>query len=199
MAGKYTLDGKNADDALIMLEKVTTFLESLGVEYWLEGGTLLGVIREDRLLPWDNDIDISISEEYYDVLLQALPELKRLGYMVWSKRFDYNDFPLSKEYVRMVKLRTRKFYFIRGEVGLDIFIKFKKEDNYYWQVGKKIKLAPAHFYDNLISYTFNGKEYRIPKDYHGYLTYRYGEWKKPVKEWNTFRDDYALKEERIER
>lgn len=43
-----------------MLKDVTNLLEENGIEYWLEGGTLFDVIRENRLLPWDNDMDISI-------------------------------------------------------------------------------------------------------------------------------------------
>ena len=35
-------------------------METASIPYWLEGGTLLGIIRENRLLPWDNDMDISM-------------------------------------------------------------------------------------------------------------------------------------------
>jgi len=193
MAGKYTLEGKNGVVACEMLKRVTAVLEKHKIDYWLEGGTLLGVIRENRLLPWDNDLDISITERYYDQLIAILPELKKLGYMVWSKHFDIDESPFSSDKLRIVKLRTRKFFFIRGEVGLDIFIKFKKEDRYYWQVGKKMKSSPAQFYDTLTTYPFDGKNYMVPEDYEGYLTYRYGDWQKTVKVWNTFKDDHAIK------
>jgi len=59
MAGKTRLEGKNVEIALKMLHDVCTELEKKKADYWLEGGTLLGVIRENRLLPWDNDISIS--------------------------------------------------------------------------------------------------------------------------------------------
>jgi hypothetical protein len=32
------------------------------INYWICHGTLLGIIRDDQLLPWDNDIDIGILE-----------------------------------------------------------------------------------------------------------------------------------------
>jgi phosphorylcholine metabolism protein LicD len=39
---------------------------------------------------------------------------------------------------------------------------------------------------------FNGFEYNIPKLTDEYLSYRYGNWQTPVKDWNTATDDKAL-------
>jgi len=193
MAGKYTLDGKNYQIALDMLKQITDLLDKKNIVYWLEGGTLLGVIREDRLLPWDNDMDISVTEVYYDLILATIGELKNLGYMVWDKEFKKDDPPFKKGMKRIIKIRNRKLYFIRGEVGLDIFIKFKKDNEYFWQVGEKKKSAPEHFYDVLRKHEFDAKKYLIPKASEEYLTFRYGDWQIPVKEWNTFKDDHAIK------
>lgn len=38
-------------------------LESAHITYWLCNGTLLGLVRDGCLIPWDNDIDIAISGE----------------------------------------------------------------------------------------------------------------------------------------
>lgn len=35
-------------------------LEEANIDYWLCHGTLLGLVRENRLLPWDHDIDIGL-------------------------------------------------------------------------------------------------------------------------------------------
>jgi len=193
MAGKHTLEGKNGEIALDMLKKVTNILDDKGIKYWLEGGTLLGIIREDRLLPWDNDMDISLTEEYYDAIIEATDEIKKLGYMVWDKEFEKDDDPFVKGIKRIIKIRNRRLFFIRGEVALDIFIKFKKDAEYFWQVGQKRKSVPALFYDNLKEHQFDGKAYLVPKACEQYLTFRYGDWKTPVKEWNTFKDDNAVK------
>jgi phosphorylcholine metabolism protein LicD len=37
------------------------------INYWICHGTLLGIIRDDQLLPWDNDIDIGILENITNI------------------------------------------------------------------------------------------------------------------------------------
>ncbi len=42
------------------------FLETINIlnnnkiQYWLCHGTLLGIIRDNELIPWDHDIDIAV-------------------------------------------------------------------------------------------------------------------------------------------
>jgi len=191
MAGNFTLEGKNGDIALKMLKDVTDLLDQHSIPYWLEGGTLLGVIRENRLLPWDNDLDISIKNSHLDRLQQALKELN-WRYRVRVREFEKNEPPFQKSAIRLIKIKNRKLLFFSGEVSLDIFIKFEKDNETFWQIGDKRKSVPSRFYDELLKYEFDGKEYLVPKLYREYLTFRYGDWQTVVKEWNTFKDDKAL-------
>ena len=49
MAYNITLEGKNTVIAERMLQKVASILDDCQITYWLEGGTLLGIRRENRL------------------------------------------------------------------------------------------------------------------------------------------------------
>lgn len=193
MAGQNTLEGENGEIALKMLKDITDVLDKNGISYWLEGGTLLGIVRESRLLPWDNDLDLSITEENYYDILNIFDEIKKLGYRVKAREFEKDDEPFKKGIKRLIKVKNKKFFFFPGDVALDIFIKFKKDEQYFWQVGGKKKSVPSYFYEELIKYKFNDKEYLVPKEYKDYLTFRYGDWQTPVKDWNTFTDDKAIK------
>ncbi|NWX45252.1 FKRP protein, partial [Steatornis caripensis] len=42
---------------------VTAALETAGVRYWLEGGSLLGAVRLGDIIPWDYDVDLGIYRE----------------------------------------------------------------------------------------------------------------------------------------
>ncbi|MFC1898347.1 LicD family protein [Candidatus Cloacimonadota bacterium] len=195
MAGKTRLEGKNVEIALKLLQDVTTELEKSGISYWLEGGTLLGIIRENRLLPWDNDMDISMYIKDRWNLVKVALKLMFKGYRISTRFYNRDLGPFKKGELRMIKVRNYEKFLKKGEVMLDIFLKRKVENDYFWTVGIKspiLKSSPAKFYDELDWTDFNGKKYMISKDFDGYLTYRYGDWKTPVKEWNFKKDDNAI-------
>ena len=195
MSGKTRLEGKNIEIALKILHDVTTEFEAASIPYWLEGGTLLGIIRENRLLPWDNDMDISMYIADRWKLLKVTIKLIFKGYRISTRFYNKDMGPFKKRELRMIKVRNYEKFMKKGEVMLDIFLKKKVDNDYYWTVGIKspvLKSAPAKFYDELITIEFDKKDYLIPLDYEGYLTYRYGNWKVTVKQLDFKKDDNAI-------
>lgn len=194
MSGDTKLVGGAALKAQKYLRLITDVLDRYCVGYWLESGTLLGVVREGRLLPWDSDLDISIRSSDICKLKRALPELWLRGLRIRCERFVCDSGAANKGDIRIVKLRNRKRIVSRGEILLDIFIKYPDDEFYYWAVGKRVnifKKVPRKFYDSLETVSFDGKSYPVPSEVDSYLTARYGDWKTPVKEWDYLKDDRA--------
>ena len=62
------------------LVEIAEILNKNDVFYWIDSGTLLGIIREGKLLSGDLDIDISIPYTEKDKVLALLPEFQSIGY-----------------------------------------------------------------------------------------------------------------------
>jgi len=63
-----------------MLFDTQKIFDKVDVIFWLMYGTLLGIYRENRLLPWDGDIDIGIYVKDFEKVLSLNDEFHNLGY-----------------------------------------------------------------------------------------------------------------------
>ena len=69
---KEKLNDNEVDKLYDIIEVTGGLLDQYGIRYTIEGGTLLGAIRNGGLIKHDNDAD-------FDVLQEDLPKIKALG------------------------------------------------------------------------------------------------------------------------
>src|SRR2546421_607689 len=74
---------------LYILDKILT---KHGIEYWIDGGTLLGAIRHRGLIPWDDDGDIQIWDTGEDELVSLGQEFNDHGIILMNTWFGYKIF-----------------------------------------------------------------------------------------------------------
>jgi hypothetical protein len=68
-----------ADNYYEMLFRFSMVIKQLKLKYWLEGGTLIGAIREGAILSWDKDVDVSMLESDRKILWENKNTIKKFG------------------------------------------------------------------------------------------------------------------------
>ena len=72
----YTVDEKTKRVwavQLEMLDEVERICKANGLKYFADSGTLIGAIRHEGYIPWDDDIDLVMLREDYDKFVQIAP------------------------------------------------------------------------------------------------------------------------------
>jgi lipopolysaccharide cholinephosphotransferase len=126
MYTKRTIE-KNSETILTlyqMLKDIHDLLTLKNIPYWIDAGTLLGAIRHKGLIPWDDDLDISIDIHNEYALLALQPILHALGYEITPIYFGYKIFPANG-----IKWPNESFKF----PFLDIFITHVVNDKVFYE------------------------------------------------------------------
>ncbi len=72
------------------LKLVIKILNTHKINYWICHGTLLGIIRDKKILPWDNDIDIGLIKKKVKKN-KLISLMKKNGFNKVNKTFLKND------------------------------------------------------------------------------------------------------------
>lgn len=73
---------------LEILDAITEACDRLGIAFFLDGGTLLGAARHQGFIPRDDDIDIGMLREDYDLFLERGQEALPAGFFLQSYKSD---------------------------------------------------------------------------------------------------------------
>lgn len=179
------LTGKFLKQTESVLFDITSFLDQHQIRYWLDFGTLLGIYRDGALIPWDHVADISIHSDDAETLWKVKSQLS-LKYRL-SPRFNSTKWIPGKYRVFKLKYWHQKplRFFKRKELFLDIFVKYKVDNFYYWISTGAPKRVKSHYHDTLESINWHGNTFNIPSDTKKYLTELYGDWKTPTRNFDS--------------
>lgn len=86
------------DDIFYYLDYLTKILEKQNITYWIIGGTTLGAVRHNDIVPWDDDVDIGMFEKDLDKLLSINGELKKYGFEIAFSWKIYKFRKIGQEY-----------------------------------------------------------------------------------------------------
>ena len=159
-----------------LLFEVDDVMQSLGISYWLTNGTALGLVRDDTLIPWDDDIDIDVYSEDLE------PNFKSMVMLLVDKGFICRAVergPTSK-----ISAFKGNFKISIGGIYLDGENRNAKTCSY-----------PKKYYENSFIYKIKDREFNIPGPADEYLSYLYKDWKTPSRSDNVreYNQDYLYR------
>lgn len=172
------------------LRAFDVFLKGNKVDYFIYGGALLGLIRENRFLPWDYDVDIFIaSDNHVDPFEKAV-----FGLLHLLKKADDCELNIEKtiydgETIGFPKNQVSRII-VRFERGgkvisqLDIVRLIYNEDVCLWADNKASYFAPRRIFEGHRTIVAYGHKFPIPALAEDLLSLMYGNWEKPNKEWD---------------
>lgn len=153
---KYNPEGSPLRKAQLrmveILKEIDKICKKHNIEYYMEGGSLLGAVRHHGFIPWDDDMDISVMKKDYPRLRKALME-ELPAHLVFQDTGTDDNYPLLFGKVRdkhsfieetdLCKLKEQGVY-------IDIF-PIEKVPSMWWK--EKIDYPYGHCIRAIHNYT----------------------------------------------
>lgn len=103
---------------LSILKEIDRICKSHGINYWLDGGTLLGAMRHGGFIPWDDDIDIAMDLQDMKRFVEVAPAELPSNLFIQDPTTD----PNVKE--QMLKVRDlNSLYIEKGDSFVSDYVK----------------------------------------------------------------------------
>jgi len=170
------LTKKGRDELYDLMKIVHDIFTKHGIKYFVQGGTLLGCVRHQGAIPWDDDIDISVlgTEENCKKINRCKRGLLKKGYMLLNCAPGF---------------AIQNILFPR--VSLDVFFLDKRNQNSYYELSYPYKIVedvrtPQYMVqelwpwgkypvdlDNLILMPFYDYHVYVPKNYSEIISITY--------------------------
>ena len=149
-------------EGLIELKKI---MNSLLKNWFLSGGTLLGVYRDGDFIPWDWDVEVTVlSEEAIIKEGELLKSLVLAGFTITNLDSTKENFKIDAK---------------GWGTSYEIVGRYLKNNNTIR--ARSMTEVPSKFFQSTEIVTFRGHDFPAPSPTDKFLEAMYGDWKKPKK------------------
>lgn len=189
-----------------LLATVSAVLQSNGISHWVDGGNLLALCRDGRVVPnlRDGDVDLAViwDEETFRRTRSLREEFEALGL-----HFEVGNFHLTVartlpgQWRHFAKAFRQMFPSISFGVYAPVHITlYRRHAGDLWSAwmnkasGDYLpRVFPLRFAVELTELEVAGSSFPVPHLWEQYLEYRYGTtWRIPTQDWTYYKDDGTI-------
>ena len=160
--------------------EITELFKKYKIDYALSHGTLLGLHRLGNLIPWDDDMDITLFTRDHSKFPALEQELRALGYHVPVRTENPSD-----EVNPLEKMYWYDFVAIKDGEKIEGWFTEKIDKKYVYDAPRVYLAWPERFFNTLETITWRGKEFSCPAHREQYLARMYGNY--PINPENAHR------------
>lgn len=185
--------GVKSDVIMKDLKDVMSVFKKFGVKAYLSYGAVLGAVRDKDFIPWDDDIDMDIIDKIDIKTRKDIgATLGDLGFKTQPIMFNV----FGRMELAAVGGEGECRYDGDGETGIivcernfkfSIFFHKEEGDEYVCTpkvYAMKLISVPKKFFDKPEKVKLHGETFVTPGPLKEYLTYLYGDWKTPVRDFH---------------
>lgn len=144
---------------LELLKEFDKVCRKLNIKYYLYGGTLLGCIRHKGFIPWDDDLDVVMNRNDYDVFIKKgqkmLPQHLFIQTIDTDTKYTHGFAKLRNSNTTFIETTSKNLNINHG-IYMDIFVLDNYKKNFLRDQVYKIEFL-------LIKYQLM-KYYYLPND-----------------------------------
>jgi hypothetical protein len=160
------------DNMTMLLKNIAIVLNKNEIHWWLDWGSLLGIVRGGALTPYDGDLDIGIfKKDQWKFKDQPAKDFAEIGHYLCPHTCAGWNLHRSG-HPRILFSKINRLY-------CDVNMWTINESGIAWGAGSANK-CDAEFYTKLETIDFQGVPLKVPCRTEEYLALRYGEtWRTP--------------------
>lgn len=165
-----------------MLLKLADTLRQNNLQYFIDFGMLLEIVRDQQLIAWDDDIDLTCYEKDFNEIISVVEQFIKMQ----SNTQFYWRYSVVKDLKGNKSSIVLSFEDVKKQMlsfSIDIWLVHFSND----QAIQTMNKCDARHFLTTESILYKNFQLDVPKHYEAYLEHPYGDWKTPQKD-TTFAD-----------